>query len=167
MPPLPHRLGCDPFQDHSKASACVCAHLPKKRPGSKKTTPKGAKKAKSKKEEEKRKEEARASRAAKKAFNEKKQALAEEFLKKVDKKVGKGRVEKALEENGPVRIVWTKLLRTAAGTARWRVDRYEDPEGKIYKVENFATVELSDRIIDNECMPLSILPRKLSTLAKN
>ncbi|EEH22311.2 hypothetical protein PABG_04522 [Paracoccidioides brasiliensis Pb03] len=62
----------------------------------------------------------RALAVKKKEFDQKKEAMAEEFLKALDDCVTGGEIQKLAAAAGGVKIVWSKKLNTTAGRANWK-----------------------------------------------
>ncbi|ODH51379.1 hypothetical protein GX48_02435 [Paracoccidioides brasiliensis] len=62
----------------------------------------------------------RALAVKKKEFDEKKEAMAEEFFKALDDCVTGGEIQKLAAAAGGVKIVWSKKLNTTAGRANWK-----------------------------------------------
>ncbi|KAL4820654.1 SprT-like family-domain-containing protein [Aspergillus spinulosporus] len=129
------------------------------------------------------KAEAEAKRAAlarKKSFDNKKAALAEDFLKVLDDAVSGGEVQKRSAETGGVRIVWSKTLQTTAGRANWKRDRSvidsrsmspadssgsSGSETPSVTLKHYATIELAERIIDDENRLINTLAHEYCHLA--
>ncbi|KAL4774218.1 SprT-like family-domain-containing protein [Aspergillus nidulans var. acristatus] len=129
------------------------------------------------------KAEAEAKRAAlarKKSFDNKKAALAEDFLKVLDDAVSGGEVQKRSAETGGVRIVWSKTLQTTAGRANWKRDRSvmdnrsmspanssssSGSETPSVTIKHYATIELAERIIDDEDRLINTLAHEYCHLA--
>ncbi|KKK25041.1 hypothetical protein AOCH_003061 [Aspergillus ochraceoroseus] len=109
----------------------------------------------------------------KKSFDSKKASLAEEFLKALDDAVADGQVQKRSADTGGVRIVWSKTLQTTAGRASWKRDSSSSSElsssGRetpaIKPSKRTATIELAERIIDNEDRLINTLAHEYCHLA--
>ncbi|EAW06871.1 SprT family zinc-dependent metalloprotease [Aspergillus clavatus NRRL 1] len=117
-------------------------------------------------------EKKKADLARKKSFDEKKAQIASDFLKVLDDAVSGGQVQKLAEETGGVRIVWSKSLLTTAGRAVWKRERTEKkPRASDSGSEpstltkQHATIELAERIIDNEHRLLNTLAHEYCHLA--
>ncbi|KAL3430843.1 SprT-like family-domain-containing protein [Aspergillus tetrazonus] len=122
----------------------------------------------------------RAALARKKSFDNKKAALAEDFLKVLDDAVSGGEVQKRSAETGGVRIVWSKTLQTTAGRANWKRDRSvtdsrsmspanssssSGSETPSVTIKHYATIELAERIIDDEDRLINTLAHEYCHLA--
>ncbi|KAL4944811.1 SprT-like family-domain-containing protein [Aspergillus oleicola] len=119
--------------------------------------------------------------ARKKSFDNRKAAFAEDFLKVLDDAVSGGEVQRCSAETGGVRIVWSKTLQTTAGRANWRRDRSlpdsrsgtpgdsssgsETPPISASTTKHYATIELAERIIDDEDRLLNTLAHEYCHLA--
>ncbi|PGH15131.1 hypothetical protein AJ79_02657 [Helicocarpus griseus UAMH5409] len=62
----------------------------------------------------------KAAAAKKKAFDEKKVGMAEDFFKALDDCVTGGEIQRLAAPAGGVKIVWSKTLNTTAGRANWK-----------------------------------------------
>lgn len=97
----------------------------------------------------------------KKEFDERKVALAENFLKELDDKVTGGEVQKLAEATGGVKIVWSKKLNSTAGRANWKREVIRSktttpPTGADDTIttttqtsRHHATIELAEKVIDS------------------
>jgi len=88
--------------------------------------------------------------ARKKSFDNKKADLAYDFLKVLDDAVADGQVQEMAKETGGVKIVWSKTLQTTAGRATWKRVRDDGGYDAGNPTKHHATIELAERIIDNE-----------------
>ena len=118
----------------------------------------------------------KAAAAAKKDFDDRKASVAEHFLQTLDDTVTGGRLQRMASATGGVRIAWSKTLQTTAGRASWRrerkkssltssstsspTDETQDPTAK-----HTATIELAERIIDNEDRLINTLAHEYCHLA--
>ncbi len=196
IPPTPHRESADEFWSLEVTNNWIDQHSPRKvnrllqefdesdcefefKPKSsetKKQTKTPSKTALKKAEVEARK----AVVARKKSFDNKKPALAEDFLKVLDDAVSGGEVQKRAAETGGVRIVWSKTLQTTAGRANWKRDRSlpthdrsvtppdftsSGSETPSVKTKHYATIELAERIIDDEDRLINTLAHEYCHLA--
>lgn len=84
----------------------------------------------------------KAQQERKKSFDDKKVALAYDFYKVLDDSVANGQIQDMTKETGGVKVVWSKTLQTTAGRATSK--RTQDT------AQYHATIELAERIIDNE-----------------
>ncbi|KAF7167190.1 hypothetical protein CNMCM6106_002844 [Aspergillus hiratsukae] len=117
-------------------------------------------------------EKKRAALARKKSFDDKKAQVANEFLKVLDDAVSGGQVQKLAEETGGVRIVWSKNLLTTAGRAKWKREKIgkesrasESGSESSTLIKQHATIELAERIIDNEDRLINTLAHEYCHLA--
>lgn len=110
---------------------------------------------------------------SKKAFNARKEQLAEEFLRTVDDKISGGEVGKKTAATGGVKIIWSKTLRTTAGMAKWRMERLKNASGQVLlgdptsfdRVRHHATIELSEKVVDCEEKLYNVLCHEYCHLA--
>jgi hypothetical protein len=92
------------------------------------------------------------------AFNARKKQLAEDFFKTIDEKVGKGEISQKTAATGGVKIVWSKTLRTTAGTAKWRAEKLQNISASAAmehplstaRVRHHATIELAEKVVDSQ-----------------
>lgn len=109
--------------------------------------------------------ESKEKQESKRAFNLRKKQLAVEFLRTVDDEISNGEVARKTASTGGVKIVWSKTLRTTAGTARWRMDKLQMPSGHVDlgdplaadRVRHHATIDLSEKVVDSQGMPRSFI----------
>lgn len=105
----------------------------------------------------------------KKAFQARKHALAESFLGELDRDITQGRVAELAESTGGVKLVWTKTLNTTAGRASWRREtiRTRQADGTQVSVEfkHHASIELAEKVIDDENRLLNVLAHEFCHLA--
>lgn len=110
---------------------------------------------------------------SKRAFNMRKKQLAEEFLQTVDDKISGGEVAKKTASTGGVKIVWSKTLRTTAGTAKWRIEKSQNTAGQVQlgdpslsdRVRHHATIDLSEKVVDSEEKLYNVLCHEYCHLA--
>lgn len=110
---------------------------------------------------------------SKRGFNMRKKELAEEFLRTVDDKISGGEVAKKTASTGGIKIVWSKTLRTTAGTAKWRMEKSQNPVGQVQlgdpslsdKVRHHATIDLSEKVVDSEEKLYNVLCHEYCHLA--
>lgn len=110
---------------------------------------------------------------SKRAFNSRKKQLAEEFLKIVDDRISNGEVARKTASTGGVKIVWSKTLRTTAGTARWRMEKLQNDLGQVSlgdplsadRVRHHATIDLSEKVVDSEEKLYNVLCHEYCHLA--
>jgi predicted SprT family Zn-dependent metalloprotease len=99
----------------------------------------------------------------KKDFDERKVALAENFLKELDDKVTGGQIQKLAESTGGVKIVWSKKLNSTAGRANWkreiiRSKTTTSPTASSNQTSHHhATIELAEKVIDSDTRLINTL----------
>jgi predicted SprT family Zn-dependent metalloprotease len=107
-------------------------------------------------------------KAQKKAFETVRQALAEDFLSELDLRVTDGQIAKLCDSTDGVKIVWTKSLQTTAGRANWRREtvRTEQADGSVAAEthKHHASIELADKVIDDENRLLNVLAHEFCHL---
>ncbi|PNS21993.1 HMG box-containing protein [Sphaceloma murrayae] len=64
---------------------------------------------------------------ARRAFDERKEALAREFVAELDQVICQGRISAAARSTGGIKIVWSKTLNKTAGRAHWKRQRITSP----------------------------------------
>lgn len=190
IPPSGHRLSSDEFWDEGATNSWIDTHTPHKTPnvvrtpfdttddiskvsssgdddeveGEKRLTGRTGRTTSSKKA---------AAMGSKRAFNMRKKQLAEEFLQMVDDKISGGEVAKKTASTGGVKIVWSKTLRTTAGTAKWRMEKSQNTSGQVQLgdpslsdgVRHHATIDLSEKVVDNEEKLYNVLCHEYCHLA--
>jgi len=88
-----------------------------------------------------------------KAFDARKQSLAELFLDELDEKVGAGQVQRMAASTGGIKLEWSKKLNTTAGRAHWRREgtKVQSEDGTFVTMyKHTASIELAEKIIDDE-----------------
>lgn len=96
------------------------------------------------------KAEAAAKRQAKeekKAFDEKKESYAENFLRILDETVANGEVARMTQSTGGIQIKWNNLLQSTAGRARYNI---ASPRSSGADPKYTALIELNPKILDSE-----------------
>ncbi|PFH63305.1 hypothetical protein XA68_14957 [Ophiocordyceps unilateralis] len=113
--------------------------------------------------------EASPSKTHKRSFDAKKRLLADEFLRELDIEITQGRISELAESTGGVKLVWTKTLNTTAGRANWRREttRTKPASGTpiIIAHAHHASIELAEKVIDNEDKLLNVLAHEFCHLA--
>jgi ankyrin repeat protein len=94
-------------------------------------------------------------------FNEVKHKLAYDFLSELDNKVAGGQIASKTAWGGGVKIIWSKTLKTTAGRANWMMEKVtsqssEDTSCQSVMYRHIASIELSEKVIDDEGMCTSI-----------
>ncbi|KAJ5848359.1 hypothetical protein N7455_012316 [Penicillium solitum] len=85
-------------------------------------------------------------------FNQRKIGFAEEFLRHLDNAFD-NQISRMTEETGGIKIIWTKNFRNTAGRATVRSERFLRGEAGVEepgKRRNYATIELSEKVLDTE-----------------
>ena len=80
------------------------------------------------------------------------------FLKDLDSKVADNKIGALSATTGGVKIKWSKNLRSTAGRASWRRTVTKSADGVEKAVQHHASIELAEKVIDDE-------ERLLNTLA--
>lgn len=108
-------------------------------------------------------------KAAKKSFEARKHALADEFLAELDAQITQGKIAELAESTGGVKLVWTKTLNTTAGRANWRREtiRTKQADGTETSVryKHHASIELAEKVIDDEERLLNVVAHEFCHLA--
>lgn len=117
----------------------------------------------------------RAAVQAKKNFSQMKHELAESFLKELDGIIAGGQIAEMAASTGGIKIVWSKKLNTTAGRANWKreTDRSKTLGSTITSNEHVqpvvyrhhATIELAEKVIDDEHRLLNVLAHEYCHLA--
>jgi len=88
-------------------------------------------------------------------FDEVKHKLAYDFLSELDNKVTGGQIASKTALGGGVKITWSKKLKTTAGRASW--EKINKPVTRqLVTYRHIASIELSEKVIDDEGMCTSI-----------
>ncbi|KAH8840497.1 hypothetical protein MCOR07_004251 [Pyricularia oryzae] len=124
------------------------------------------------------KKEQAVQREAKKSFEASKHEIASSFLRELDQAITEGRLTKLAESTGGIKLQWTKTLNTTAGRANWRRETIQRklsragagtdaPAETVTTTEcrHHATIELADKVIDNEDRLLNVLAHEFCHLA--
>lgn len=113
----------------------------------------------------------KAAKEAKKAFSQKKHALAEEFLDDLDGTITDGQVSKLAAGTGGVKIIWSKKLNTTAGRANWKREtirstiRLDNGNLGPPTFRHHASIELAEKVIDDEDRLLNVIAHEFCHLA--
>ncbi|RDW94032.1 uncharacterized protein DSM5745_01354 [Aspergillus mulundensis] len=194
IPPTPYRESTDAFWSSEVTNSWIDEHSPRKvnlllqefdesdcdseampKPSEVKKPVKTPSKTALKKAET---EAKKAALARKKSFDNRKATLAEDFLRVLDDHVSDGKVQRLSAATGGVRIVWSKTLQTTAGRASWKRDRSivssrstspadssSGSEAPSVTTKHYATIELAEKIIDDEDRLLNTLAHEYCHLA--
>ncbi|KAF7512684.1 hypothetical protein GJ744_000251 [Endocarpon pusillum] len=127
-------------------------------------------------------EEKKLAMAAKRKFDGEKEKLAHDLLKELDERVAGGQLACLSRSTGGVKISWSKNLRSTAGRANWRrtvvvtkASLNSRPaaatvgvgveKGGVKEVQHHASIELAEKIIDNEERLVNTLAHEFCHLA--
>jgi len=113
----------------------------------------------------------RALKDAKKAFSQKKHALAESFLAELDSTITDNQISTLAAATGGVKIIWSKKLNTTAGRANWKRETIRSsklqadgkPPPPTYR--HHAAIELAEKVIDDEDRLLNVIAHEFCHLA--
>lgn len=110
-----------------------------------------------------------AGREARKTFEGAKHDIAKAFLEELDKAVTQGRLSELAETTGGIKLSWTNKLNTTAGRANWKREtvRTRNPDGTEASVKHrhHASIELAEKVIDNEHRLLNVIAHEFCHLA--
>lgn len=103
----------------------------------------------------------------KKAWDLRKQQIAQDFLDELDTTIVSGRLAELAASTGGVKIVWNKKLNSTAGRANWRREKIKDvkPDGSSttwYK--HSAHIELAEKVIDDETKLINVVAHEFCHL---
>ncbi|RCI07621.1 hypothetical protein L249_1677 [Ophiocordyceps polyrhachis-furcata BCC 54312] len=105
----------------------------------------------------------------KKVFDAKKRSVADDFLRELDAEITHGKIAELAESTGGVKLVWTKTLNTTAGRANWRRETIRSkPKPGIPDIithHHHASIELAEKVIDDEDKLLNVLAHEFCHLA--
>lgn len=108
-------------------------------------------------------------KAAKKAFEQAKHDLADEFLLELDERITNKEISELSAATGGIRIEWTNRLLTTAGRANWKREtiktKTRDGEVASTRYRHHASIELSSRVIDDENRLLNVIAHEFCHLA--
>ncbi|KAK4098084.1 hypothetical protein N658DRAFT_455847 [Parathielavia hyrcaniae] len=118
-------------------------------------------------------------REAKKAFETAKHELAQTFLQELDEAITKGKLAELAASTGGIKLVWTNKLNTTAGRANWKRETIrtttrpaDDPSSSSSttatappKYRHHASIELAEKVIDDEHRLLNVLAHEFCHLA--
>ncbi|EHL02526.1 putative HMG box-containing protein C19G7.04 [Glarea lozoyensis 74030] len=105
----------------------------------------------------------RAAKAAKKAFADTKNALAESFLQELDTQITAGQIATLSASTGGVKIIWSNKLNTTAGRATWKRETLKSATGVTHR--HHAAIELASKVIDDEERLLNVVAHEFCHLA--
>lgn len=110
-------------------------------------------------------EKNKAAKARRLSFDNKKADFAQTFLAVLDNAVAEGKVTQIASSTGGVKISWSKTLQKTAGRAQWRGERIRDKDGRTVSIKHHASIELAERIIDDEYRLINTLAHEYCHLA--
>lgn len=96
-------------------------------------------------------------RNAKKAFDQVKETLAEDFLRELDDRITQGQLAKLTASTGGMRIKWSTTLQSTAGRAHWKCKEVstmtQQPDGSSLRSakerRHEAWIELATKVLTN------------------
>ena len=105
----------------------------------------------------------------KKLFDSTKQELASSFLEELDKTIAGGQLALLSQATGGIKIIWSKKLNSTAGRANWKreVIRNRNPDGSNVEntIRHHASIELAEKVIDDEDRLLNVVAHEFCHLA--
>ncbi|KAB5542414.1 SprT-like family-domain-containing protein [Coniochaeta sp. 2T2.1] len=109
-------------------------------------------------------------REAKKTFQASKSSLAQSFLLELDTTITAGRLSELASTTGGIKITWSNKLNTTAGRANWKREtvRTRNPEDGTelsVKHRHHASIELAEKVIDDEHRLLNVVAHEFCHLA--
>ncbi|OHE98552.1 hypothetical protein CORC01_06173 [Colletotrichum orchidophilum] len=164
IPKTPHGPGMDMFWSKEFVDEWNEEHSPKKLvlPPVQKSPAKNHKAKEHKTATVNRKE-------SKKAFEQRKHDVAQTFLRELDETITQGKLEALAESTGGIKIQWSAKLNTTAGRANWRREtirsKHADGSEKAVTHRHFASIELAEKVIDDENRLLNVVAHEFCHLA--
>ncbi|GKT39905.1 HMG box-containing protein C19G7.04 [Colletotrichum spaethianum] len=165
IPKTPHRPSMDLFWSQEFVDEWNEEHSPKKLilPPAQKSPAKSPVKAKAGRTESAKQKE------NKKAFEQRKHELAQMFLRELDDAITQGKLQALAESTGGIKINWSAKLNTTAGRANWRREKVRSrlPDGteKSVSDRHHASIELAEKVIDDEHRLLNVVAHEFCHLA--
>ncbi|KAM3547759.1 hypothetical protein ARSEF4850_009818 [Beauveria asiatica] len=108
-------------------------------------------------------------KSSKSSFEAARAKLAVEFLSELDNKITDGKIAQLSKSTGGVKIEWTKNLNTTAGRANWRKETIRtipsDGSDATITYNHHASIELAEKVIDDESRLLNVLAHEFCHLA--
>ena len=170
IPPSPHRPSLDTFWDQEATNNWNDHHSPQKTPKSNRVisleeddefAAMPPTKSPTKKDKQ--------ALERKKLFDSTKQELATSFLEDLDKTIAGGQLALLSQATGGIKIVWSKKLKSTAGRANWKreVTRNRNPDGAGTgnTTRHHASIELAEKVIDDEDRLLNVVAHEFCHLA--
>lgn len=106
---------------------------------------------------------------SKASFEARKATLAAEFLKELDTIITDGKITQLSQSTGGVKLEWSKTLNTTAGRANWKKEtvRTTPSDGSEATISHnhHASIELAEKVIDDESRLLNVLAHEFCHLA--
>lgn len=154
IPKTPHRPSADAFWSQDVINDWNDDHSPRRLPAT------AVKKSPSK---------ASPGKGVKKDFETGKHLVAERFLNELDELITDGKIAELAASTGGVKVIWSKTLNTTAGRANWkretiRTKRSDGTEVDI-KYNHHASIELAEKVIDNDERLLNVVAHEFCHLA--
>ncbi|KAM7204549.1 SprT-like family domain containing protein [Rhypophila sp. PSN 637] len=190
IPPTPHRASSDMFWSQDFVDDWNDQHSPRKQlfTDAIKTAKESSPKKKNTTSPTKKKNnDAAASkpisaREAKKAFEKEKHDLAQGFLEELDRVITNGKLSELAAPTGGIKLNWTNKLNTTAGRANWKRETIrtttpvaptsngssgsiEITSTSVVKHKHHASIELAEKVIDDEHRLLNVLAHEFCHLA--
>ncbi|OHX00238.1 sprt family metallopeptidase [Colletotrichum incanum] len=165
IPKTPHRPSMDLFWSQEFVDEWNEEHSPKKLilPPAQKSPAKSPAKSRTGRTESAKQKE------TKKAFEQIKHELAQNFLRELDDAITQGKLQALAESTGGIKINWSAKLNTTAGRANWRREKVRSklPDGteKSVKDRHHASIELAEKVIDDEHRLLNVVAHEFCHLA--
>ncbi|KAJ6788913.1 hypothetical protein PWT90_00124 [Aphanocladium album] len=108
-------------------------------------------------------------KASKASFEASKAKIAVEFLRELDSKITEGKISQLAKPTGGVKIEWSKTLSTTAGRANWKKETIRttpcDGWDATVTYNHHASIELAEKVIDDEGRLLNVLAHEFCHLA--
>ncbi|EFQ30501.1 hypothetical protein CGRA01v4_10055 [Colletotrichum graminicola] len=165
IPKTPHRPSMDMFWSQEFVDEWNEEHSPKKLilPPTQKSPAKSTAKPKARRTEGAKQKE------IKKAFEQRKHELAQDFLRELDNTITQGKLQALAESTGGIKINWSAKLNTTAGRANWRREKIRsklpDATEKSITDRHHASIELAEKVIDDEHRLLNVVAHEFCHLA--
>lgn len=105
------------------------------------------------------------------AFNQTKQEIAEQLLQELDTTITNGELGRMTALTGGIKIIWSNKLRSTAGRAIYKMvpALNQGPRGAVSsdasQDQHHASIELSDKVIDNRHRLLNVVAHEFCHLA--
>lgn len=169
IPPSPWKPEHKEFWDAEVQNEWVDKHSPPKRSPTKLVLEAGDKKEHLKKKYGTSPQK----RQAKKAFDQAKEALAEEFLRDLDERITAGQLGRLTAATGGMRIKWCATLQSTAGRAHWKCKEVtttaQQPDGSLQSTtrerRHEAWIDLASKVLTNEDDLLNTVAHEFCHLA--